>query len=131
MHFNKIKWETFSQMHNNYILLLELLPFLPGKLMLPLTAVAAFFYIEMGFGTGGRSISASSSRTASNALVTFWTALVQKKYRKGIKYFLKLKWWYRSVMTLKSTLCYLQREQKFSIDLGNKMLSCFITSFFC
>lgn len=78
--------------------------------MLPLTAAAAFLYIEVGFGTGGRSISASSSKTASHTWVTFWTAqellagVQKKKYRKGMKYFFKIKWWCRSVMILKRTL---------------------------
>lgn len=53
------------------MLLLELLPFILRKLMLPLTAAAAFLHIEVRFGTGGRSISASTSTTASNELVTF------------------------------------------------------------
>lgn len=62
-------------MHNNCMLLLELLPLLLRKhkalLILPLTAAAAFLYIEVGFGTGGRSLSASSPIGTSNALVTF------------------------------------------------------------
>lgn len=52
----------------NPILLLELLPFLLRQLMLLFAAAAAFLYLERGFGVGGRSFSASSSPTASNAL---------------------------------------------------------------
>lgn len=83
--------------------MLELFLFLLRELMFLLTA-AVFFYLEPGFGVGGRSFGASSSPTAFDALqpkILVWVpvakcetaqkwlaGLQKKKYRKGLKHFL-------------------------------------------
>lgn len=89
------------------ILFLEFLLFLLMLLMFLLTTEAGFLYLEPGFGERGKSFSAPSSPTASNALQQkmlvwvsvgkCWTAqklsaeIQKKKYRKGMEHFFLIK----------------------------------------